>query len=410
MPCSKVERIGIFGGAFDPPHKGHLRALESFLDFADPDRVYVIPSGVAPHKDLSGAADGAHRMEMANLTFGGLCEKVTVSDLELKREGPSYSYLTVRDLQKRHPKAELFLFVGTDQFLSFETWRRAEELFSQCTLCVMDRYESDDKIRKKKRELEEKFGARCLLLEEKAYITSSTEIREELKKEGFSPSLTPEVNDYITLNSLYGVLTDPKRKKALDRLKKTLSPDRLSHTLSVERETVRLCELLDCKECLPKLRLAALYHDLAKPMSAAESLSYLADKGWDLSSEDRESPQVLHGFVAYEMLREREEIPEAERLAVRYHTTGRAGMTLEEKILCFADYIEETRTHEVCRKARDEFYRNLPEKKEERLLHLDACLVKMLESTVFHLQQKEKNVHPLTLAALSDLKNRKENQ
>ena len=397
-------RVGIFGGAFDPPHLGHEKAVKAFLEKARLDLLYVIPSGKPPHKVISGGAQDADRLEMTKRAFLPLSEKILVDDSELLDKGTCYSYLTVERIHEKHPESEIFLFIGTDQFLAFETWRRFEYILSLCTLCVMDRFEDFSKLDEKKEWLEENFKARVLLLQEKAYIISSTDIRNELGAWGFSASLSPSVNEWIAQKGIYSALSDPRRKELLEQGRETLSPHRFSHTLSVERETVRICKRMDLGlEDTREMALAALFHDLAKGLSPEESASYLINKGETVSDEDLAIPAVLHGRVAACMAEEKNFSEEAIS-AIRYHTTGRKGMSLKEKILYFADYAEETREHEACRAARRAFYENLPEKREERAAYFDACVLSVMENVAQYLKEKNIPCHSLGMEALADLK------
>lgn len=399
-------RIGIFGGAFDPPHVGHEKALFAFLEGASLDLVYVIPSRKAPHKTISDGATEAFRLEMTRRAFLPLSEKVRVSDMELCREGVSYSYLTLQSMMAMHPDDSLFLYVGTDQFLAFETWKNFPEILSSCTLCVMDRYDDPNALVKKREQLEKDFGAQLLILQEKPYIISSTRIREELAKNGFSDALCPDVNDLVFENELYGVALSPKKKRLYERLKKSLGEARLAHTLSVMRCCLTLCDLLGLAgEEKETLSLAALYHDLTKEWDETAHRALLKAHGE--SCEILDFPAVVHGFTAA-LLAEEDGLPLAGVNAVRYHTTGRAGMTREEKILYFADYIEERRVYEPCQKARRAFFDRLPREIEARWAHLDACLLSVMEDTAVHLAKTNKPVCPLGAYALADLKRKLE--
>ncbi len=402
MPSLMNNRIGIFGGAFDPPHRGHEKALLAFLSAVQPEKLYVIPSGTPPHKSLSRGAEDLHRYQMSRLAFESLSEKICVSDLEICSAEVSYTLLTVKKLKEIHPDGEFFLFVGTDQFLSFETWREPQTLLSLCTLCVMDRFSRQDAILAKKRELEDNFSALCLLLDEKPYIMSSTDIRQELKEKGYSFRLSPAVNAFISERGLYGVKEDKERKELLSRLQKELSNKRFQHTLSVEREVAELCCLLGA-ENERELRLAALYHDLTKEKSLAEQISLSEEFGFPLSSEDLQSPAVLHGITASLVAGREGILSHKAVLAIRNHTTGDEEMSLGEKILFFADYIEETRSYDVCRKMRRFFYEEMPEGEDDRRRHLDHCILKVMQETVKHLEENQKPIHPRTKRAVDFL-------
>ena len=104
-------RVGIYGGTFSPVHNGHVAAARAFMEQMWLDILYVIPTGVTPHKDMKGDATASDRLEMCRLAFGGM-EGVIVSDLEMRREGKSYTVDTLRELYD--PDGRLFLLMGTD--------------------------------------------------------------------------------------------------------------------------------------------------------------------------------------------------------------------------------------------------------------------------------------------------------
>ena len=405
MPCLQNKRIGLFGGSFDPPHRGHRKALRAFINEANLDLVYVVPSGISPSAgkgNASGFATPAQRLEMTRIAFSTLSDKVRVLDWEIRAEGVSYTYLTVDRIKKEHPDCDLFLLIGTDQFLSFDrTWRCADKIMQTCTLCVMNRDGKEGEALKFKKSELEKIGAHCLLLREKAYIISSSEIRRQLKKYEYSVALVPSVHEYVTLHGIYQ--TQSQRKRALlARLKKELSPQRLSHTLSVERETALLCRLF----MYPKssdLRLAALYHDLTKEKSVSEHLSIMDAFSYVPSDFDLAVPATLHGRTAA-LIASSDGLPAFACHAISVHTTGIAGMTLADKILYFADVIEETRPWEACQKMRAQFYDRLPESLAERKTYFDHCLICQMEQSIASLRAAGRPVHPDGINALEDLK------
>ena len=118
-----MERIGIYGGTFNPPHIGHLHAAEQTVEILNLDKLLLIPDRIAPHKEIpSGSPTPEQRLEMVRIAASGN-PKLEVSDMELRREGPSYSYITVEQLREIYPDAKLYLLMGTDMFLSFLSWK-----------------------------------------------------------------------------------------------------------------------------------------------------------------------------------------------------------------------------------------------------------------------------------------------
>ena len=133
----KPQRIGILGGAFDPPHVAHVAMAEAALAQFQLDVLLIIPTGDAWHKarDLSS---GSHRAEMAKLAFGHL-PGVIINDMELARQGPSYTVDTLRSLALQYPGAEFFLLIGEDQGKALGTWREIEEISRRAIICVAER-------------------------------------------------------------------------------------------------------------------------------------------------------------------------------------------------------------------------------------------------------------------------------
>ena len=122
-------RIGIFGGTFSPVHNGHVSAAKSFMEQMWLDILFIIPTGNTPHKDMSDGATSYDRLRMCEAAFSGI-DGVIVSDMEIRREGKSYTVDTLRQLYD--PENRLFLLCGTDMMLTLDKWREADEIFKLC--------------------------------------------------------------------------------------------------------------------------------------------------------------------------------------------------------------------------------------------------------------------------------------
>ena len=121
-------KIGIYGGTFNPIHLGHMTAAKAAMEYLKLDRLCLVPAGVPPHKELAaGTPPPRHRLAMTQLAGQALGEHVEVLDLELKRQGKSYTLDTVRAIARQHPKDHLYLLMGTDMFLAFQDWRHPAE-------------------------------------------------------------------------------------------------------------------------------------------------------------------------------------------------------------------------------------------------------------------------------------------
>ncbi len=135
----KSTRLGLFGGAFNPVHFGHLRAGIEIQEAFHLNRVLFIPTAVPPHKETHNLLPFAHRLKMLRLALDGH-PFLKVSEVEKKREGKSYSIQTVRFFKKTlDSKTELFFIIGLDAFLEIETWREYRNLFKLCHFVIMDR-------------------------------------------------------------------------------------------------------------------------------------------------------------------------------------------------------------------------------------------------------------------------------
>jgi len=140
-----MERIGIYGGTFNPPHIGHIRAAKFAVDSLKLDRLLVIPSCISPHKILpENSPAPEQRLQMLELSLAGQ-EKIEISDLELRRGSTSYTYETVEQVHQLYPDSQLILFMGTDMFLSFDTWKHPERILQQASIAVFYRGDPDEK-------------------------------------------------------------------------------------------------------------------------------------------------------------------------------------------------------------------------------------------------------------------------
>ena len=197
-------KIGIYGGSFSPPHTGHMKLAQEFIRQMDLDRLIIVPTGTPPHKKIDGGADGHMRFEMCKAAFLPLSDKITVSDYEVFRTDPCYTVDTLRHFSA---EGELYMLCGSDMFLSLESWRSPEEIFSLATIVcgarVADPTEKSE-LCVKTEEYISKFGAKCEIMVFEPVEVSSTAVRDEIRR-GIRPeALTDEVYGIICKNGLYG--------------------------------------------------------------------------------------------------------------------------------------------------------------------------------------------------------------
>ncbi len=199
--------VGIFGGTFNPIHKGHTEAAYAFLRCANPDKLFVIPTKIPPHKAIKADDDPEIRLEMTRraLSENGESDgRIEVSDIEIRSEGKSYTYYTLQKLKSMGFDG-FYLYCGTDMLLSFDTWFRFEEILSICTLAYASRLESDcPEATEKIAMLRERYGARILEIPLEPIEISSSEIRAMIQKgEDASAFLSPAVLSFIEERGLY---------------------------------------------------------------------------------------------------------------------------------------------------------------------------------------------------------------
>jgi nicotinate-nucleotide adenylyltransferase len=189
------ERLGVFGGTFDPVHAGHLRAAECAREAASLDRVLFLPSGQPPHRDAT-LASAFDRYSMVSLATSGNA-RFAPCDLELRRQGPSYTLDTLIELGQHFAGAEPFLILGSDAFAEIATWHEPRRVSELCTFVVIDRPgapAAGDPLP----------GARVVRVQAAGLPVSSSEVRR-LRRQGRSVRyLVPEaVADYIEKRELY---------------------------------------------------------------------------------------------------------------------------------------------------------------------------------------------------------------
>ena len=198
-------KIGIFGGTFDPVHNGHMGLAEDSVKEAGLNEVIMIPASISPFKQDRKTASGEDRFRMLALV-AGLDDKITVSRDELNNEGVSYTYLTMRRLQNANPDARLYFICGTDSFLKVDTWMEAEELLTKYSFIVAsDRpgYRHDE-LEEAINRIKEKFGTEIIVINNRQFDVSSTEIRDRIAAGQPIDDLVPgPVTRYIEEKGLY---------------------------------------------------------------------------------------------------------------------------------------------------------------------------------------------------------------
>ncbi len=387
-------RIGIFGGSFNPPHIGHKRLADEMIKTADLDKILIIPAGTPPHKSTKELISEKDRYEMCKLTFTG--DEYQISDMEFQRDGKSYTVETVRQLRKIYPDDELFLIIGSDMLLSFDKWYEYEEILKNVTLCVATR---ENEVSK---EMLLNYAKNILQLNENEiiiscvspFVCSSTEIRNKIKeKTSVNNLISNEVMNYICQNNIYvDKYTDYR-----NLLKQRLITSRYVHSLNVADSARQLALKYGADE--EKAYFAGLVHDIMKNATETEQLQIMENGGIILSQTEKANKKLWHAMAGECYLRTRMGVTNSDILnAVRYHTTGRAGMSLLEKVVYIADYISDERDYDDVDVMRD-----------LALNHsLDEAALYALKFSFKSLSKKEKLIHTDSVEYYNELIIKKE--
>ena len=194
-------KVGIFGGTFNPPHKGHRFLVDAVMKRMNFDRMIIIPSYMPPHKDVDNNTP-EHRLAMTRLAF----PDYIVSDMELIRKGRSYTVDTLRALEKEYPGARLYFLCGSDMFLSMEKWKDPASIFSMATIVTISRERRTYlKLLLKKLYFKVKYRAKSRIIFIKPLVLSSSDLRNG--SADFS-QVEPAVYQYIFDHKLYGEINE----------------------------------------------------------------------------------------------------------------------------------------------------------------------------------------------------------
>ena len=386
--------IGIYGGTFNPPHLGHIRAAKMAVEALGLQQLLVIPDRIAPHKELpEGSASPEQRLQMLQLALEGE-QKITVCDLELRREGKSFTYETVEQLHAQFPQDQLILLMGTDMFLTFDQWRYPERILAHAQLGVFYRGTPGERadIDRRKGEMERE-GYTVHLLQNEVVDISSTQLRRMLAFECAGPFLPKGVEDFIRRNGLYGTGKSLKElpMEALEQVViSLLKPSRIKHVLGCRDTAYALAEKWGAN--VTDAARAGLLHDITKALDGPLQLTLCQEYGTILDDFSKRYPKTLHALtgslVAERIFGENKAVVSA----IRSHTTGKAGMTLLEKIIYVADYMEPNRDFPGVERLRQLAFTDM-----------DAALKLGLEYTLEHLKRQGAEVSPESQAALAAL-------
>ena len=384
-------RIGIYGGTFNPPHLGHKKIAIELKEKANLDKVIIVPTFVPPHKQGCNIAPSVHRVEMCRLLFTE--SFFEISDIEIAREGKSYTFDTMCELKEIYPEDELFLIIGSDMLLSFHKWYRYEDILSVATLCVATRQEdiTREKLREYARVTLKKNAeaGEIIIADFEPFECSSTDVRQHIFLGlDIYPFVPKEIDRYIKINLLY----ESPYMEYKKLLREKLDDFRFYHSLCVAESAKFLALEYGVDE--EKAYLTGLLHDVMKNATKEEMLQMIKKGDIILTRTEESNAKLWHSIAGSVFVKTQLGIDDKEIIsAIRYHTTGKAGMTTFEKVIYIADYISVDR--------------NYPDVETMRFLSVtktleDAALYS-LQFTLKNLSEKKQVIHKDSLEFYNEL-------
>ena len=390
-----MKKMGLFGGTFDPIHKGHISMALRLAQKLELDGVVLMPTFVPPHKIKENMASAEHRLAMCRLAaeeYPRLC----VSDLELQRGGASFTVDTLTALSEQYPDTQWHLLVGADMFTTLRTWHRFADIAQMAVLCTIAREGTDtDKLMEYAAALRAD-SIDCFVDVTPVEPYSSTQVRERITEGETAADLVGETVDaYIRANGLYrqadGMQTQTPDEQFIAIIRSRLSDYRFRHSLCVAQEAKRLAERYGADA--DKAYTAGILHDIMKDTPKEVQQQIFAEYAVDLDAVEKRSTTLWHARSGEAFLRYVLGVTDEEILsAVRYHTTGRAGMSLLEQVLFTADFTSADRNYpdvDVMREYADQ--------------SLTKAIRYGVEYTIRDLIEQGRPVHPDTLAVYNEI-------
>ena len=341
-----MKRIGIYGGMFNPPHVGHMGVVRCAVEKLKLNEMLVIPANCHPGKEeVISTPSPEQRLEMTRLTVGDI-PGVTVSDMEICRGGVSYTDETVAELKKQYPDEELVLILGSDKFLSFTNWRNWEEILQNTTLAVFYRGgKNEQALVEEQKAVVEAAGGKVILVDNPVTQISSTDVRRLIAFCSAGEVVPVPIKQYIIENDLYGAnecLLNLSPEQLEQKVISLLKPNRVKHVLGCRDTAVALARHWGDDE--NNALRAGLLHDVTKALDGELQLTLCRAHGIVLDEFSGENPKIIHALtgavVAERIFGENHAVVSA----IESHTTGKKDMTLLEKIIYVADYMEPNRT------------------------------------------------------------------
>lgn len=369
-------KLGIFGGAFNPVHNGHISLCKQCGQLLGLDKILLVPSNLSPHKQNDQLVSFDHRFNMLKLATKG-DNLLEVSDIEYRLGGTSYTYNTIMSIKQEFIDNELYLIIGSDMLKIFHEWYNCCEILEQVTLVVGARNYNEQQeifnILKNKFSDSDKIKIASIDIT----VMSSTQIRNcILTNSSMKEFVNPLVYEYIKANNLYSQID----KRSIELLAGKLSKKRYNHTLAVTKLACELAEKYNI--CESDAWVAAMLHDVTKEYNLSEQLQILNKSDIILDNTLVLNSNLIHSITASIYAGGVLSVKNKDILdSIRYHTTGRANMSMLEKIIYVADACAYDRQY-----VEAEFIRKLA------FEDIDEAMLTIIEFTLTNLVKKREYI------------------
>lgn len=397
-----MARIGIMGGTFNPIHHVHLIMAEEARRQFHLKKVLFMPSKNPPHKKKGRIVSDAHRKRMIKHAIADN-PHFEFSDVELKREGTTYTRDTLSFMRERHPNDTFYFILGGDSLASMETWYEPAEIFANCHILAAGREDTDSsRVQSWIQFYKEKYKAHISQIEMPPLTISSEMIRRKLDEGHSISDFVPScVERYIRANGLYGYEGPlfekvPSDTEMIQVLSANLKPKRMLHTHGVAVTAANMAGIYGYS--VHDAYVAGLLHDCAKYLTSGEQLRICEKNQILLTDIEKENPVLIHGKLGAFFAKNKYRIEDENILfAITYHTTGRPAMGLLEKILYLADYMEPGRNMDCTPYS-------LTEVRRMCFTDIDKAMAMVLTDSVTYLKSRKEQIDSLTIDTWNDYK------
>lgn len=384
-----MARIGIYGGTFNPVHNTHLAIAQAAFKQYNLDKVIFLITGQPPHKATNTDIADSCRLDMLRLSISDI-PYFEIDNRELYRPGKSYSYITFTELKSEFRSDEMYFIMGSDSLINFKNWVKPEVISDATTVLAVPRMgDSEDDIKEALEYNRQHFSGIFEMVDFIPTSDASSFIRENISKGKEVASILPEkVYSYILDHNLYkDHYYDFNDITSLQKeMKAELKTGRYIHTLGV----ANMAYSLAIKWNYPALNamVAGLLHDCAKCLTDEKRISICKKNNIPINDAEAKSPQLLHAKVGAYLCKEKYKIEDSQIIhAIKVHTTGCPKMSLLDKIIYIADYIEPGRDKQP----------RLGLLRKIAFEDLDQCLYMILEDSVEYLMDDGAEIDDMTL-------------